>query len=58
MIKNSETATEAAWERFRQIWLRQIKDPGLLESAAHIAAREIAHARFVTAYQGQTDEQR
>ena len=38
------------WQEYLDIWQRQIANPELLNDPAHIADREIAHARFTLAF--------
>lgn len=41
---------QVEWDRYLEIWRRQIANPELLDDAGHIADREIAHARFSVAF--------
>jgi hypothetical protein len=49
-MKQHDQLAARRWQEYLSIWQRQIASPEILNDPAHIADRQIAHARFMLAF--------
>jgi hypothetical protein len=49
-MQQHEQLVVLRWREYLAIWQRQVGNPELLSDPAHIADRQIAHARFMLAF--------